>query len=217
MGQRLIAAAIGGTILGMTGLVQAGTAHFTITEVTSGTWDVFVAVDGSDTSGLVSYNIQLVDLAPGENESVAWSQNVLGNLEEGTFVSRGFQTDDLTQGKVGSTEYSAVNSQFGKSNPIYDIGMTPIFVEGADAVGSPDVDLDVPALLGTLTTPDGLTATNFAPNANLFDNSQTSTGLLTAGNVTVTQTVTPIPEPASVTLLAVAGLALMGIRRRRIR
>ena len=77
---------------------------------------------------------------------------------------------------------------------------------------TPHVQLGVPALLGTLTTPDGLGAANFEA---------TSVGLLNAAGdgflsnpPTPTYEVNLIPEPATLGLLSIGTLLILGRRRR---
>ncbi len=113
------------------------TAHYTFKETSPGTWEVLVNVSGEDTAGLSAYEIWVDGVDPA---LVSFTENNLGT---------GFAS--LIQGNAGGS-FNAGNYQ-GISAAIEGIGMVAI-----DEAG---VVLDVPALLGTLSTPTGLDEDNF--------------------------------------------------------
>ena len=108
----------------------------------------------------------------------------------------------------------ATDAQFltGGDAAIKGVAKTAVDDLGVAPGTTPHVQLDVPALLGTLTTADGLGAANFEA---------TSVGLLNAAGdgflsdpPTPTSEVNLIPEPASLGLLSIGTLLILGRRRR---
>ena len=117
------------------------TVHYTFEETSSGTWDVLVEITG-DTAGLSGYEIWIDGVDP---ETVTFAENVLG------YGAVGFLSGTLLQGDVGG--------YFNAGN--YQNSDTAIEGIGKVAVNEVAVVLDVPALLGTLSTEAGLTEANF--------------------------------------------------------
>ena len=188
-------------VVGLTAMVaQAGAVHYEFTETAPGTWDVTALVTGADTAGLSAYSIWVYSPPAG----VSFAENTLGTLSA-AFQPIGFQS--FVSGDVGG-DFNAGNFQGSGAAAILGIGKVAVFVAPPAGVPLPPVDTGVPALLGTLTTPTGLGAQDFAA---------LSAGLLNAAGDGFLQDVTTsyevIPEPATMLLLGIGGLAL--IRRRR--
>ena len=187
---------------------QGALVHYTFNETSSGNWNVLVQVtpQSGDTMGLSAYAIW-VNAASGVN----YTENTLGTLN-GSYQPIGFQAGTLLKGFI-SGKYNAGNFQTYTA-PIYNIGISPVYIAPPPGPPPIPVNLGVPALLGTLTTPAGLhLLTDLYPGPS-------GTGLFNAqGNgylptVTPTWEVNPIPEPATLALLAI-GSALWLIGKRR--
>ncbi len=189
-------------VIGLTAMVaQAAAVHYSFDETAPGTWEVSATVTGADTSGLSAYSVWVYSNPAG----VSYVQNTLSSITAG-FQPIGFVSVPV-QGDVGGN-FNAGNFQgFGLAS-IPGIGMIdPLIVP--HPFGGPIVNLGVPALLGTLTTPTGL---------GVLDLDATSAGALNLANdgftdVTTTHEVNPIPEPATMILLGAGSLLL--IRRKR--
>ena len=179
---------------------QGALVHYTFTETSSGNWDVLLQVSGDDTAGLSAYAIW-VNAASGVN----YTENTLGTLNA---MSQpiGFSPSTLLKGYILG-KYNAGNFQ-SYTAPILGIGKIPVHVDPPPAVPLPPVDLGVPALLGTLSTPAGLhLLTDIYPEAvSLFnavgDGYQSSPP-------SATWEVNPIPEPATLGLLLIGVLVLL--------
>ena len=182
-------------------LAQAAAVHYTFDETAPGSWDVSVEVTGADTAGLSSYSLW-VDATPA---LVSYTENVLSGITNfSPLTVVGFNT--LVQGDVAG-KFNAGNFQ-SLPNAIMGVGKVPVLVV---PLAGDNVDLGVPAFLGTLSTPVGLGVGDLYPgDAGLFnaagDGFQTSPPAATFD-------VNPIPEPVTLTLLGLGGLALL-IRRR---
>ena len=154
-----------GVSLSVTGqlLATAATApeppevHYMFTEVTSGQWEVSAEVTGEGTSGLSAYSTWVYNTDPA---LVSYTENAL--FDYATF--RGFLPPNLVQGDVGG-DFNVGNYQSAGDYGLTGVGLVPISMT--------DVDLDVPALLGILSTPAGLGEDDFAA---------LSAGLLNATN-----------------------------------
>ena len=175
-------------VIGLTAMVvQAAAVHYSFDEKVSGSWDVNVTVTGVDTAGLSAYSIWVNNLNP---TWVSYAENTLGTLN-GSFTPIGFQSSNLVQGDVGGN-FNAGNFQSSGATAITNIGMNPVYVEPPAGVPTPPVNLGVPAFLGVLSTPAGLSENDF---------SSFSVGLLNAANdgflspVTPTYEVNPLPSP----------------------
>ena len=179
------------------------TVHYSFDETASGTWDVSAEIIGADTSGLSAYGIWVyIDPA-----LVSYTENTLGTLDAAS-QPIGFLSSTLVSGDVAGN-FNAGNYQNSGASSIPGIGMVPVYQAPPVGVPAPPVDLGVPALLGTLSTPAGLGAADFAPDGAALLNIAND-GFIAA---IITMEVNPIPEPATLALLAIGGLAML--RRRR--
>lgn len=193
-------------VVGLMAVVaQAATVAYTFDETASGTWDVSVLVVGADTAGLATYALRILNQTEGD---VSYVEVVLGTLN-GSFQPIGMQTPTSQQ---VSTFWNIGNSQQVVGRFIEGIGMTVVDEPGPLPGTTPHVLLAVPAVLGTLTTPAGLTAADFANGGSALLTAAAE-GYIPEGGYTESIVVNPIPEPATMTLIGLGGLAL--IRRRR--
>ena len=210
---RLLAIAAAG-VLATAGLAQAQEeVEITFNETSPGTWDVLAEVTTEGNRGLSSYD---VTVAGTPATDISYAQNSLSTTKP-SGANVGFAA--ASKGAIGeeatSTRFNAGSFQNAPGSddaPILDIGKEPVQVDSlAPSVISP-VDLEVPALLGTFTTPEGLTAENFQATApGLFN--AAGDGFY-QGTTNLTTTVNPIPEPTSLALLGLGGLALFTRRKR---
>ena len=136
---------------------EPAAVHYIFNEVAAGQWEVSAEVTGEGTSGLSAYSVWVKNTDP---EDVSFTENAL--FDYATF--RGFLPPNLVQGDVGG-DFNVGNYQSAGDYGITGVGMVPISLT--------DVDLDVPALLGILSTPAGLGEDDFAA---------LSAGLLNATN-----------------------------------
>ena len=173
---------------------QAATVTYTFNETVAGSWDVYAEVTSgvAETAGMSAYSVWVYTTPA----AVSYAENTLND------GFSGFLPPNLTQGDVGG-DFNAGNFQASGGFALVGVGISPV-VSGA-------VNLGVPALLGTLTTPTGL---------GIADLAGTSAGLLNPANdgflqtVAVESVVNPIPEPVTMALLALGGLLAL-VRRRR--
>ena len=156
-----------------------------------------------------------LDASPLDPTTFSWTQNNLENFNA-AFAPQGIQVANLLASNVGTDGYSAANGQFNSPNAVFGIGINPVFVENNAVIPTDaDIDLGVPALLGTLLLPgaNGLSDEELgallSPNAALFNSSDTSNAINPAS---ISSMVQRIPEPASALL---AGLAAIGFLARR--
>jgi len=120
--------------------------HYTFEETSPGSWDVSVEVAGDGTSGLSAYEFWVDGVAPG---TVSFTENTLGAVVPSPV---GFLPVTQLQDDIGGN-FNAGNYQGTGDDAIQGIGMVDV-----DELG---VDLGVPALLGTLSTEEGLTEEDF--------------------------------------------------------
>lgn len=135
--------------------ISEPTAHYIFKETAPGKWEVLVEVTGNGTAGLSAYEIWVDGVNP---TTVCFTENVLATVVGAGYNPVGFMS--LLQGDVGGS-FNAGNFQNSGDAAIEGIGMTAIYEEGSFPGVTPLVDLDVPALLGILSTPAGLTEENF--------------------------------------------------------
>ena len=193
-------------VVGLMAVVaQAGTVHYSFDETVSGTWTVSVTVTqdpgGDDTAGLSAYGFWVNDTA-----GVSYVESQLDTLNA-SYQPVGFLSP--VNGYVGD-DFNAGNYQ-GSTNAVQNIGIIPVYMAPPAGVPTDPIDLGVPAIVGILTTPAGLGVGDFAPDdAGLLN--LAADGFLT--ELTVTSETNPIPEPMTVSLLAIGGF-LVALKRKR--
>ena len=189
-------------VIGLTAMVaQAGAVHYSFVQTSDTTWDVEAEVTGADTAGLSAYSIWVYSAPAG----VSFAESTLGTLS-GSYQPVGFQS--FVSGDVGG-DFNAGNFQGSGTAAIEGIGKVPVYMAPPAGVPTPPVDTGVPALLGTLTTPEGLGVGDFAA---------TSAGLLNAAGdgflSEVAVSFEVIPEPATMLLLGAGSLLLLKRKRK---
>ncbi|HDY65670.1 MAG TPA: PEP-CTERM sorting domain-containing protein [Phycisphaerae bacterium] len=190
-------------VIGLTAMVaQAAGTTFHFVETAPGNWEISVAVTGGDSVGLAQYSIWVRNTA-----GVSYVENKMNTLRAGDFAALGFQPATMLAGYIGP-DFNAGNFQGANEFAVQGIGVTPLQIGPPLPFPAPppyDIDLGVPAHIGTLTTPTGLTLADFdATSANVLD--MTGEGVIeTFPNV--------VPEPATLALLGAGSLLL--IRRKR--
>ena len=193
--------------IGLSGLVaQAALVHYSFDETVSGTWEVSVQVtaDGNgDAAGLSAYGMWVYNTA-----GVSYAENTL--YDPGSF--KGFSPPNLTTMYMNSPDPGDADDDFNAGS-FQNFGTYALLGVGKVVVSQGAVSLGVPALLGTLTTPAGLGAADFGPDgAGLINVGNTN--FVPAGEITITHEVNVIPEPMTMAVLGLGGLAVL-IRRRR--
>ena len=197
-------------VLGLSVAAHAQVVEVTFQETTAGQWDVFAAVTGdtSTTAGISSYSLFVQGVDPAD---VSYAQNTF--LDTITLNGAvGFLPGNLKAEPV-DVDFNAGNFQNAgpTANPVLNIGESPVFLASLLPANFTDIDLGVPALLGTFSTDEGLGANNFrAGDFGLFN--ATGDGF-SPTNPQVNTTVIPIPEPTSLALLALGGMTLLARRR----
>ncbi len=180
-------------------------------ETSPGTWEVLVTteLDSRDPLGLASYSIWVYD-TPG----VSFVQNRMHSLRGGDFWPIGFATMTLLTGYIGD-DFNAGNFQAANEYAVHGIGLIPLQIGPPPPFPAPppyDIDLGVPALIGTLTTPAGLglpgSQGGFDVSLTLLD--ETGNGIIS--ELCLGGEVNPIPEPATLSLL---GMGMVAILRKR--
>ncbi len=116
--------------------------QYTFKETSPGTWEVLVDVSGDDTAGLAAYEIWVDGATSG---TVSYVENTLCSATEGFLAANALQ--DEIAGSFNAGNYQNANSAIS--------GI------GKEDVNESGVVLNAQALLGTLTTEEGLTAENF--------------------------------------------------------
>jgi len=197
----------------LTASAHAASIVATFEETAPGTWDFLVELTptGGDTSGLAGYSFDVVDVPA---DQVSFVQGQIRGVDPGTFQAIGF--GDASGGAVGgagSTRYSvgSLQSLTNVDSQVTGIGIEPLDIAGA-GTGN-DVVVGVPALIGTLTSPAGLTVENFS--AIEFSGINAAGGqniAFSAADVNVL--VVPIPEPATLALMGFGLIGLVASRRR---
>ena len=114
---------------------------------------------------------------------------------------------------LGTGDFDAGAFQDDPLTDIQDIGEEPVTVASLLPSSFPSVNLGVPAVLGTLTTPAGLGAGDFL--ANDFGLFNAAGDGFFSGEITETANVVPIPEPTTAVLLGMGGMAVLTRRRSR--
>ncbi len=127
---------------------------FWFVETSAGVWDVSVSITGSETAGLSAYGIWVY----ADPALVTYTENTLWTYGAG-YVAVGFPPANLMQGDVGGN-FNAGNYQASLASAILGIGKIPVDEQSTIPEIS-GVSLGVPALLGTLTTPEGLGVGDF--------------------------------------------------------
>jgi hypothetical protein len=140
-------------------------ANYIFRETSPGTWEVSIEVSGDgSTVGLSAYEIWVDGV---DSSLVSFTENVLGTVVGVEYTPVGFAS--LLQGDVGGS-FNAGNYQGSGDSAILGIGMVDIDEPGSLPGTTPHVDLGVPALLGILSTPEGLDEANFrAISVGLFN------------------------------------------------
>jgi len=139
----------------------AAMGGISLTETAEGTWEVSAQIvpEGDDASGIAGYAFDVVGVAPA---SVSYAENTdLFGANSFTDVF-GFIGGPST-GPVGTGVDSFFSVGFTQATSsgntdVTGIGVAPLTVSGAGK----DLIAGFPVVLGTLTTPAGLTAANFA-------------------------------------------------------
>ena len=136
---------------------QGAGMHYSLIETNPGTWEVYGEVNGSaDTLGISAYALWVYDIVPG---TVSYEENTLKTVD-GNFDPLGFtnlMVDDYPNYPIGTDETAFNFGDFQNfNNGIPGVGLTPVDEPGAIPGTTPHVQLGVPALLGVLTTPEGL-------------------------------------------------------------
>lgn len=166
--------------------IQAASIHYSFDEISSGTWEFNVSVSGN-TAGLSSYSLWVNDAT-----GVSYVENTLGTMVGAGFQPIGFLSANLLSGNIHG-RFDAGNFQNYGNYAITGVGMVPVDEPGSLPGTTPHILLDIPALLGTLTTPAGLGEGDFAPQGGWLLNADNT--FFYTGEVTITHEVNSIPEP----------------------
>jgi hypothetical protein len=147
-------------------------------------YDVLASVTpaGGDVLGLAGFDFEVTGTAAA---GITWTPGKIFAIDENTFSPIGFTTRVAgVVGGAGSTRFSvgAVQDPSNTASNVHNIGLAPVAINGP---GPNDIDLQVPALLGTITGPAGLTLSNFnsVVGAQLFPAGGGQAVLPTALNV----------------------------------
>ena len=159
--------------------------HYTFRETSPGTWEVLIQVTGVETSGLSAYEVW-VDVDPA---TVSYEENILYTVVGENYTPVGFFHGTMLQGDVGGS-FNAGNYQSSGDSAIQGVGMVEVYEPGWLPGTTPLVDLDVPALLGILSTPEGLGEEDFrVATAGLLN--ALGDGYLATGSLVPTMEVIP--------------------------
>ena len=132
------------------------TVHYTFKEISPGKWEVYIEVTG-DTAGLAAYEIWVDGVDPA---TVSFEENVLSTVVGENFDPVGFLSSTFLQGEAAGS-FNAGNFQSSGAAAIEGIGLEEVYEPGSIPGTTPLVNLDAKALLGILTSEEGLTEENF--------------------------------------------------------
>jgi hypothetical protein len=192
-------------VLAASTAAQAGTINLSLTETAPGNWELAASVSGGDTAGLASFSATVFTDDPSAVSATFPNLSTISPLG----AQQGFQTSSV---QAFASSVVAGAAMTDTNNLITGVGMSPVNVAPAFPIaGQEPVVFGVPAVLMTLTTPEGLASDSFAFNAGLLN--ANGDGFLPADSTTISSTVEPIPEPTTAALLGLTGL-LMARRRR---
>jgi len=141
---------------------QAATVTVNVLETASGIWDLLVELTPSngDVTGLGGYAFDVIGVPA---DQVSFKQGQIRGVDPTKFLNYGFGFPlSGPIGGAGSTRFSAgsIQSLTDDTAQVPGIGVEPLDIAGA-GTGFNDIVVDVPALIGTLTTPAGLSCANF--------------------------------------------------------
>jgi|GEM_PF-3373179 len=141
--------------------VQAASVNATFTEVSDGNWEFAVELIpmGGDVTGLATFDFEVVDTPAAD---VSFALGEIRGIDSTLFEGNGFSTfSSGAVGGAGSTRFAvgAIQSPDNAALQVPGIGISSVVIDGP---GPNDFNVQVPALLGTLTTPSGLGLANFA-------------------------------------------------------
>lgn len=147
----------------MATVAQAARVQYILHETAPGNWELYVEVTGSDTAGLSAYGMFVDDLSASFTESTLYAVKTFNpptTLEMNGFLPMTF-TDGTVSGMYNFGNYQNNDSTIlpiaGVGAGIEGIGMVPVHELGIFG----DVNLAVPAHLGTITTSPGLNLSDF--------------------------------------------------------
>jgi len=200
--------------LGLTSASFAASINASFTEVSEGNWEFAVELIpmGNDVLGLATFDFEVVDTPA---DGIGFTLGKIRGIDFDLFEGNGFATfSSGPVGGAGSSRFAAgaIQSPDNADLQVPGIGISPVVIDGP---GPNDFDVDVPAILATLTTPAGLTEANFA-NVGLsaLTNGGGQNTVIDPNNINVSVVPlgAPIPEP---TALALTSLAIVGFAVRR--